>query len=120
MLEARYAIAKARAQRRAVEASIHTALSQTYATLTSAYAEATGLKDKVLEGAQSAFDAAEEGYRAGKFDFLVVLDAQRTLFEAKGKYIGALADFHLAKADVERLVGRPIDSEYFSKSEDRK
>ncbi len=120
VLEARYAIAKARAQRRAVEASIHTALSSAYATLTSAYAEATGLKDKVLEGAQSAFDAAEEGYRAGKLDFLVVLDAQRTLFEAKGKYIGALTDFHAAKADVERLVGRPIDSEFFSKSEDRK
>ncbi len=120
VLEARYAIAKARAQRRAVEASIHTALSSAYARLTSAYSEATGLKDKVLEGAQSAFDAAEEGYRAGKFDFLVVLDAQRTLFEAKGKYIGALADFHVAKADVERLVGRPIDSEYFSKSEDLK
>ena len=120
VLEARYAIAKARAQRRAVEAAIHTALSQTYAKLTSAYTEATGLKNKVLEGAQSAFDAAEEGYRAGKLDFLVVLDAQRTLFEAKRKYIDALADFHAAKADAERLVGRPIDSEIFSKSEDRK
>jgi cobalt-zinc-cadmium efflux system outer membrane protein len=109
VLEARYAIAKARAQRRAVEASIHTALSSAYATLTSAYAEATGLKDKVLEGAQSAFDAAEEGYRAGKLDFLVVLDAQRTLFEAKGRYIEALTDYHLAKADIERLLGSRIN-----------
>jgi cobalt-zinc-cadmium efflux system outer membrane protein len=109
VLEARYAIAKARAQRRAVEASIHTALSSAYATLTSAYTEATGLKEKVLEGAQSAFDAANEGYRAGKLDFLVVLDAQRTLFEAKGKYIEALAEFHLAKAQIERLLGRRIN-----------
>ena len=120
VLEARYAIAKARAQRRAFEAAIHNALSQTYATLTSAYTEAKGLKDKVLEGAQSAFDAANEGYQAGKLNFLVVLDAQRTLFEAKAKYIEALENFHLAKAKAERLVGYPIDSENISKSEDQK
>jgi cobalt-zinc-cadmium efflux system outer membrane protein len=74
----------------------------------------------VVQGAQSAFDAANEGYRAGKLGFLDVLDAQRILFEAKAKYIDALAAYHSAKADVERLLGEPIDSETISRSEDEK
>jgi outer membrane protein, heavy metal efflux system len=62
----------------------------------------------VLPGAQRAFDAASEGYRQGKFGFLEVLDAQRTLFEARGRYLEALAAYHKAVAEVERLIGEPL------------
>jgi cobalt-zinc-cadmium efflux system outer membrane protein len=43
-------------------------------------------------------------------DYLNVLDAQRTLFEAKGQYIEALSAYHKARADVERLIGQRIDT----------
>ena len=46
-----------------------------------------------------------QGYRQGKFSLLDVLDAQRTLFEAKGQYIEALATYHKAVAEAERLLG---------------
>ena len=49
-----------------------------------------------------------EGYRFGKFGYLDVLDSQKTLFEAKGQYLDALADYHKAVADVERLIGEPL------------
>ena len=68
------------------------------------------MKSKVLDGAQDVFDASTEGYREGKLDYLNVLDAQRTLFEAKGQYIGALSAYHKARADVERLIGQRIDT----------
>ena len=110
ILEARHKLARSKVQREAIKASVHTAVARAYAKLSSALREATALRDKVLEGAQSAFDAAGEGYRTGKLGFLEVLDAQRTLFEAKARYIDALAVYHTAKADVERLIGRRIDA----------
>jgi cobalt-zinc-cadmium efflux system outer membrane protein len=58
-----------------------------------------------LNTAYQALDAAREGYRLGKFGFLDVLDAQRTLFGAKNQYLMALANYHKSVADVERLVG---------------
>jgi cobalt-zinc-cadmium efflux system outer membrane protein len=118
ILEARYNIAKARRQRRAAEANLYVALADAYEALSSALIEVTALKNEVLPGAQSAFDATRQGYRQGKFDYLMVLDAQRTFFQARARYIESLAAYHKAKADVERLIGRPIDGETVSKSED--
>ena len=64
----------------------------------------------VVPAAELAYGAAREGYREGKFGFLEVLDAQRTLFEAKGQYIDALSEYHAARADTERLIGQPLHS----------
>ncbi|MNP63714.1 hypothetical protein D3C76_1591480 [compost metagenome] len=41
----------------------------------------------------------------GKFAFLDVLDAQRTLIEARGLYLDALAAATDARAQVERIYG---------------
>lgn len=76
----------------------------------SAHAEVTTLRQEVLPGAQSAFEAVSRGYRLGKFGFLDVLDAQRTLFGAKAQYLRALASYHRAVAEVERLIGEPVEA----------
>ncbi len=110
ILEARYNLAKARGQQRAVEANLYAVLADAYQALSSAFIEATDLKNEVLPGAQSAFDTARQGYREGKFDYLMVLDAQRTFFYAKARYIESLAAYHRARADVERLIGQRIDT----------
>ena len=108
ILEARHNIAKARTQRRAVEANLYVALADAYEALSNAFIEVTDLKNEVLPGAQSALDATRQGYRQGKFDYLMVLDAQRTFFQARARYIESLAAYHMAKANVERLVGQEI------------
>lgn len=105
VLKARYRLAKAEEERRAVEVRVHTALAETYQNLSAAFSEVTALKNDVLPGAQSAFEAASEGYRQGKFGFLDVLDAQRTLVDARSQYIEALNVYHKSVADVERLIG---------------
>jgi outer membrane protein, heavy metal efflux system len=109
-LEARYQLAKAGEARRAAEVQGRAALAEAYAALSSALAEATVLKNEALPGAQQAFEAAREGYRQGKFGFLDVLDAQRTLFEARGQYIETLAAYHQAVAEIERLIGERLDT----------
>ena len=107
-LEARYRLAKVEEERRAAEVQVRTALAEAYGALASAFVEATRLQNEVLPGAQQAFDAVSEGYRQGKFGFLEVLDAQRTLFESRGRYLEALAAYHRAVAEVERLIGEPL------------
>ena len=110
VLEARYRLAKAGEERRAAEAQVRAALAEAYGALSRAFVEATRLHTEVLPGAQRVFDAVSEGYRQGKFGFLEVLDAQRTLFEARGRYLEALAAYHQAVAEVERLIGERLSS----------
>ncbi len=117
-LRAAYELAKAREEQKAAHTRIQMKLVKAYQALLSAYTEATELDKNVLQGAESVFEASKTGYTRGKLDYLNVLDAQRTLFEAKARYIDAITSYHTAKADVERLIGRSIDSVTISKSED--
>ena len=108
-LRAAYELAKAREEQRAAHTRIHIKLVKAYQALLSAYTEATELDKNVLQAAQSVFEASKTGYTRGKLDYLNVLDAQRTLFEVKARSIDALALYHIAKADVERLIGQKLD-----------
>ncbi|MCK9607967.1 MAG: TolC family protein [Methylomonas sp.] len=103
--EAEHRLSKAEQDMRNTEVRIATALNTAYQALDIAHSEIMTLRQEILPGAQSAYDAAREGYRLGKFGFLDVLDAQRTLFGAKNQYLVALANYHKSVADVERLVG---------------
>ncbi|MCL5884842.1 MAG: TolC family protein, partial [Deltaproteobacteria bacterium] len=105
ILESQYRISKAESERAAARNKVLAALSDTYQALVAGYVEATTLKAAILPGAHSAFEATSEGFRQGKFGYLEVLDAQRTLFEARGRYVEALSSYHKAVADTERLIG---------------
>ena len=109
ILEAEHRLTKAEEDRQSVEVRVTTALNTAYQSLDAAHAEVAALRQEVLPGAQSAYDAARTGYRLGKFGFLDVLDAQRTLFGAKAQHLQALADYHQAVAEVERLTGMGLD-----------
>jgi len=102
---ARHGLERARRQRRAAEIRVRAELVRVHQALSSFHLESTTLKNDVLPAARLAFDATREGYREGKFGYLDVLDAQRTLFETKARYIDALAGYHRAEAGMERLLG---------------
>jgi cobalt-zinc-cadmium efflux system outer membrane protein len=107
--EATANLAKARKQQQAAEIEIAAMLAEAVNGLAAAYDEAHILRADVLPRAQQAFEAAQQGYREGKFDYLYVLDTQRTFFETKVQYIDTVEACHRARADVERLTGRPLD-----------
>jgi cobalt-zinc-cadmium efflux system outer membrane protein len=71
----------------------------------SARAQAMALQGEILPGAQSAYEATSTGFEYGKFGFLDVLDAQRTLLQAQSHYLTTLADAHRAQAAILRLTG---------------
>lgn len=110
VVEAKHREAKAREESRAAQMKTLAALADSYQVLASSLAAAAGLRDKGLPAAALAFNTATEGYRAGKFGFLEVLDAERTLFETRSRYIHALAGYHKARAEVERLIGERLDA----------
>lgn len=106
--EAGSRLAKAYEERRAAEMRVSRALADSYQALSSAYAEVAALRTQVLPASRQVFEAVTEGYRLGRFGYLEVLDAQRTLVAAGGQYLRALTDYHHAVADMEQLTGAPI------------
>lgn len=69
------------------------------------------LRDDALPTAQTAYEAALKGYELGKFAFLDVLDAQRTLFQLRRQLLQGSADAHRAAADLDRLLGRSTQND---------
>jgi outer membrane protein, heavy metal efflux system len=111
---ARTRVSKAREEKRNAYLRIRTALAETWQQLRSARHEVETLRDQILPTSQKTFEAVSYGYRAGKFGYLEVLDAQRTLFDTKGRYIDALARYHLASSDLERLLGGRLSNQITS------
>ena len=67
---------------------------------------AATLQAKIVPSAQEAYRAATLGFEAGKFGFIDVLDAQRTLFLARIRYIATLAESYQAAIALDRILGR--------------
>jgi cobalt-zinc-cadmium efflux system outer membrane protein len=70
----------------------------------SSWTEANSIRDKALPEAEKAFSLVLDGYHRGAFAYLEVLDAQRTRFDQRTKYIDALARLRTARAETERLA----------------
>ena len=107
ILEASRREDKARAELDAVRASVAAQATQALSQLDSALAQAQTLREKVLPAARQAFAASTKGYELGKFGFLDVLDAQRTLFEAETQALSAAAQAFQADARLLELLGEP-------------
>lgn len=108
LLEALRRADKARDELSATELRLSNELAQAFERLSAARGELESLKRDILPGAQSAYDAALKGFELGKFSFLEVLDAQRTLFQAKSQGLRALVDVHRAAAEIERILGEAV------------
>lgn len=93
----------------ALRTGIQTNLLSQYERLNAARQASLALQNDILPNAQSAFDAANRGFSLGKFNFLDVLDAQRTLYQVKTQYINALLEAHQSVAEIERVVGDVVE-----------
>ncbi len=105
LLEALRREDKSRDELAAADIQLKSAVTQALGRLETAGTEARTIREQVMPGAQSAYDAATQGFELGKFNFLDVLDAQRTLFQAQAQYLRARGEAHRASADLDRLLG---------------
>lgn len=96
---------QARDLRNASELRLRTEIQTTLDQWLTANTEIQSFDQSILPAAQSAVDTATRGFEMGKFNFLDVLDAQRTLISARAQYIQAIAEATDAWVRIERIFG---------------
>lgn len=85
-------------------------LAKAHEEVTSAQDRVAVYRDDILPKAQKALEQTNEGYRLGKFGYLDLLDAQRTLSEAKIAYTTALEELNLAAAELDLVTGMRLEA----------
>ncbi len=68
------------------------------------------IQEIIIPQAQEAYRIIQQNYRLGKYSLIDVLDAQRQLFDAEGRYIQAQAGINLQIIELEGLLGRSLES----------
>ncbi|PJY95160.1 TolC family protein [Pseudomonas donghuensis] len=96
---------QARDQRNGAELRLRSEVVQALTQWSTAAQEVQTFERSILPSAQQALDAATRGFERGKFAFLDVLDAQRTLVAARLQYLQAQAQSSEARVRLERIFG---------------
>jgi len=89
----------------AVKTDLIRRLAEAHRDVTTAQDRVGVYQAEILPKAEKAMAQTNEGYRLGKFGQLEVLDAQRTLAEARIAYATALAELQFAAVELEKLTG---------------
>ncbi len=108
---ARYGIAEADAQLAALEArreadrfERHQAFFALYQELLQARSEFEAYRDRMLPKAEEAMQFTRRGFEAGRFPYVSLSQAQKTLFDLRGRALVAATRYHQALVEVERLT----------------
>ena len=96
---------QARDLRNATELRLRQETQQALQQWSTAQGEVNAFRLTILPSAQTAVESATRGFEMGKFGFLEVLDAQRTLITARDQYLRALAQVSDAWGRIERVYG---------------
>ena len=108
--EAKHRQLELAAAQKDVIAQVDQDLRNAYSTATTAYRQAVFIRDQLLPSAQEQYAIAFKTYTLGGSSALEVIDAQRTLLDARDQFATALGALNDALADLERAVGAPLDS----------
>jgi outer membrane protein, heavy metal efflux system len=81
-----------------------------YATASTAQRQVEFLANELVPSAEEQYRIASTSYGLGGSSALEVIDAQRTLLDARTQYTTALGALNDAVADLERATGAPLDS----------
>lgn len=93
--------------REARQLELHATLFDLYQELLHARTEAETLHSQVRPQAETMLATTNEGYRAGRFSLLELVDAQLQLIEVEREATTAAASFHTLMVEIRRLVGAP-------------
>jgi cobalt-zinc-cadmium efflux system outer membrane protein len=97
-------LAKTDADEAAALATVRNELTNAYQALLTARTSLELLRNTVLPGARDSMSGINQGFQLGRYSYLEVLDAQRTLNSAQAQHLGALADYHKALAVIEAIT----------------
>ena len=108
ILSAQETLAKTRAEHDATRNTLIVVAGRAYDSLQASLRELAILRETAIPKAQAATDEILQGYGAGRFTLLEVLDAQASLAQARLREQEAQQNFHVAVATIEGLVGNPF------------
>jgi cobalt-zinc-cadmium efflux system outer membrane protein len=100
---------QARTRRDALRRSVEAKTFAAHARAEAQRAQVAAYRETLVPTATTIESLAEEGYRLGRSPVLAVLDAQRTLRDAKSEYLSSLLSLQSALADLEDVLGGPIE-----------
>ena len=108
--EADAQLAALEARRDARRAEGHQGLFEKYQELIHARTEYTALRTRMLPKAEQALAFTRRGFEAGRFSFVSLAQAQRTLFDLRERSVEAAARYHTLLVEVERLTTVSADA----------
>lgn len=106
--EARALLDRTEADQKAAEVRLGAVLLGFYEEMAHDAHVMEGLEKEILPKAEEALAISREGFAQGRFSFLEVLDAQRSIFEVKQEYIQTATTYHQFLVEMERLIGQPL------------
>ena len=108
--EARHHELELTASYRDLTAQVGQDLRNAYATASTSLRQVLFLRDQLVPSAQEQYRITSTSYTLGGSSALEVIDAQRTLLDAKNQFVAALGALNDAVADLERATGVSLDS----------
>lgn len=109
--EARERQAQLAASTEALRLEMRATLFDVYQEMLHARTAFTQLQQEIIPLADETLALADQGYRAGRFSLLELLDAQKSLIELRGQLLAYAAAFHLYVIEIERLLGAPLQQD---------
>jgi cobalt-zinc-cadmium efflux system outer membrane protein len=83
-------------------------LNTAYNNILSAYNNSQQLKNSIIPEAENAYEITRQGYIQGRFAFIDLLDAQRTLFETQTQFLLELSDYYNSLIEIENVTGKNL------------
>jgi cobalt-zinc-cadmium efflux system outer membrane protein len=108
ILAARFDLMRARQQRAATEADLLRAITEAHGAYESARGPLETVRERLVPAALRSYEQTLEAYRGGRAAFFELLDAQRTLAEARVTLIELSGAAAVARAAIMQVAGGAI------------
>ncbi|MCI0674970.1 MAG: TolC family protein [Phycisphaerales bacterium] len=109
ILAARFDLMRARHLREATQNDLLGRLAEVHGEYESARAQLATVRDQIVPAALRSFEQTQEAYRGGRAVFLELLDAQRTVTEARATLIELGGAAAAARARMMQIVGSDLE-----------
>jgi outer membrane protein TolC len=106
--EAMFRVGQRRADYRQRIDDIHREVQTAFEQLEAAGELVELYEKRVVPAARQIVDSARAGYLAGRIDFLRVIEAERQLIYLLQEQEDLIAQYHVLRAELERVVAAPL------------
>jgi outer membrane protein TolC len=82
-----------------------------FVNLTSAANQIRLFEEDILTQAEQAYEMYQFAYQQGEIDAIDLIESRRTLNDVRTSYVDALYNYDVARAAIERSIGRPLEEQ---------